>query len=282
MRADLHCHTKISDGSMGIAELLMVAGRLKIKYLAVTDCDTMGGVSRAVVVGKRLGIEVVTGVELTAYDSETEKDVHLLCYLPDYPDRLEGYFKRMSDARNQAFEKRIKIVCEKMPIHPQMVKQHTQGCTTVFDAHIMHTLMDCGYTDMIFGDLYNAFFGKGKPCDIPIDCGDYREVMQLIKSAGGLAILAHPGKSDNLELVEKLVELGLDGIEIEHIRNNSECREKIKQLCEQYNLLVTGGSDFHGMYDTPIRPLGGNTVTEVEVKALYDRKQKQLKAAIII
>ncbi|HPS33888.1 MAG TPA: PHP domain-containing protein [Oscillospiraceae bacterium] len=282
MRADLHCHTKISDGSMGIAELLMVAARLKMKYLAITDCDTMGGVSRAVVVGKRLGIEVIPGVELTASDSETGKDVHLLCYLPDFPDRLEGYFKRMSDARNQVFEKRIRMICEKLPISPQMVKLHTQGCTTVFDVHIMHTLMDCGYTDKIFGDLYNAFFGKGKPCDIPVECGSYIEVMQLIKSAGGLAVLAHPGKSDNLDLVEKLADLGLDGVEWEHIRNNAESKEKIKQLCEQYGLLMTGGSDFHGMYDTPIRPLGGNTVTETEIKALYDRKQKQLKAAVMI
>ncbi len=279
MRADLHCHTKISDGSLGIAELLIVAARLKIKYLSVTDCDTMGGVSRAVVVGKRLGIEVIPGVELTARDEETGKPVHLLCYLPEIPDRLEGYFKRMSDARNQLFDKKIKFVCEKMPINPQMVKLHTQGCTTVFDAHIMHTLINCGYTDKIFGELYHAFFGRGKPCDIPLECGSYAEVMQLIKSAGGLAVLAHPGKSDNLELVGKLVELGLDGIEWEHIGNDAGCRDKIARLCEQYDLVMTGGSDFHGMYETPIRPLGGNTVTEVEVKALYDRKQKQQKAA---
>ncbi|HOP12202.1 MAG TPA: PHP domain-containing protein [Oscillospiraceae bacterium] len=280
MRADLHCHTKISDGSLGIAELLMVAARLKMKFLSITDCDTMGGVSRAVVVGKRLGIEVIPGVELTALDPETGKDVHLLCYLPDYPDRLEGYFKRMSDTRKQIFEKRIKLICEKLPINPQMVMLHTQGCTTVYEAHIMHTLMDCGYTDKIYGDLYNAFFGKGKSCDIPLDCGDYTEVMQLIKSAGGLAVLAHPGKSDNLDLVDKLADLGLDGIEWEHFRNNAACKENIKQLCEQYDLVMTGGSDFHGMYETPIRPIGNNTVTEIEVKALYNRKQKQQKAAI--
>ena len=279
MHADLHCHMKISDGSLGIAELLTVAARLKIKYLSVTDCDTMGGVSRAVVVGKRLGIDVITGVELTARDGDTGKSVHLLCYLPDYPDRLEGYFKRMSDVRNQLFEKRIKLICEKLPINPQMVMMHTQGCTTVFDAHIMHTLMDCGYTDKIFGDLYNAFFANGKSCDIPLDCGDYTEVMQLIKSAGGLAVLAHPGKSDNLYMVEKLVELGLDGIEYEHFRNSPECREQVKALCSQYDLLLTGGTDFHGMYETPIRPVGSNMVTEVEVKAIYDRKQKQTKAA---
>lgn len=275
MKADLHCHTKISDGSMGITEILMMAARLKIRYLAVTDHDTMGAVSRAAVVGKRLDIDVIPGAELSAFDYKGGKRVHLLCYLPDSPDRMEGFFKRMSDRRNDNFNKQIKIICEKLPITPQMVTTHTNGCTTVYKAHIMHTLMDAGYTNEIYGDLYKAFFAPGKPGDIKLEYDAYADVISLIKSAGGLAVLAHPGMYGNIDILDELVGLGLDGVEVEHHSNSPEQRDILRKYCVENKLLITGGSDFHGMYETPVRPLGSECVSELEVKALYERKNKK-------
>ena len=277
MRADLHCHTKISDGSMGISELLMVAARLKIKYISITDHDTMGGVSRAAIVGDRIGVTVIPGVELSAYDEQHGKRVHLLCYLPDSPDRMEGYFKRMADKRREIAEQQIQQICQKLPITPQMVASHAQGCTTIFKAHIMHTLMDCGYANEIYGALYRSLFGKGKPADIPCDYDPYPEVLKLIKSAGGIAVLAHPGLYDNFDIVGDLIENGLDGIELVHPRNSEEDREKIRKIAAENGLLTTGGSDFHGMYETPVRPLGDCCVTEAEVAALVRCKEQKKK-----
>lgn len=273
MKIDLHCHTKISDGSLGIAEVLMVASRLKMKYLAITDHDTMSAVSRAVVVGKRLGVDVIPGVELSAFDFKRNKKMHILCYLPEYPDRMEGYFKKMCDQRRDIANKQTRIVCEKFPITPQMVAAHTTGCAAVFKCHIMHSLLDCGYTDRIYGDLHKALFGPGKPCDIHPEYDSYEDVISLIKSAGGVSVLAHPGDFDNFDAIPDLINCGLNGIEVYSHKNTPEQRERLLKICAENKLIVTGGTDFHGMYDYPIRSFGSEGVSEAEVKALYECKQ---------
>jgi len=279
MKIDLHCHTKISDGSLGIAEVVMVASRLKMKYLSITDHDTMSAVSRAVVIGKRLNVEVIPGVELSAYDYERNKKVHILCYLPEYPDRMEGYFKRIGDQRRDIANKQLRMICEKFPITPQMVAVHTTGCSSIFKCHILHSLLDCGYTDRIYGDLYKALFGPGKMCDLSPEYDGYQNVISLIKSAGGVAVLAHPGEYDNFDAIGDLIECGIDGIEVHTPKNTPEQREKLLQVCMENKLIVTGGTDFHGMYATPIRPFGSEGVTEAEVKALFERKST-IKAKI--
>lgn len=276
MIADLHVHTKISNGSLGINGILTAAARLKIKYLSITDQDTMGAVSRASVVGGRLGVSIVPGVELSAYDFENEKPVSLLCYLPTYPDRMEGFFHKMADMRNAVFEKQIKLLCSIFPVSAGMVRTHTQGCTTVFTAHIMHTLMSCGYSNEIYGDMYKALFSPGKRCYVPYEYLPYEEVMQLIQSSEGIAILGSPTENGSLKIINKLLELGLDGIEVRHPKNSEKDMQIITKLCDRYDLLTTGGSDFRGMYETPVRPLGTCAVTEAEVEKLYEYKKKKV------
>lgn len=274
MKIDLHCHTKISDGSLGIAEVVMVASRLKMKYLAITDHDTMSAVSRAAVIGKRLGVEVIPGAELSAYDYKNHKKVHLLCYLPDYPDRMEGYFKRIGDQRRDIANRQLRIICEKFPITPQMVAVHTTGCSSIFKCHILHTLMDCGYTDRIYGDLYQTLFAKGRPCGgMDPEYESWENTLDLIKSTGGVAVLAHPGEFENFDILPELIERGLDGVEVYSHKNTPEQREQLLTLCRENRLLVTGGTDFHGMYDYPIRPFGSEGVGEEEVQALLAYKQ---------
>lgn len=102
MAADLHCHTKLSDGSVGIEDLIVIAQKSGIDTIAITDHDCLAGTVRGKVIGKRYGVNVIPGVEISAIDNEAGKKVHILCYLADAPDRLEGLCKRTSIARKRA------------------------------------------------------------------------------------------------------------------------------------------------------------------------------------
>ena len=100
--ADLHCHTKMSDGSASIDEVVLMAKKLGLKTIAVTDHDTFAGATRACVYGRRQGIEVIHGAEISCIDSARGRKVHILCYLCQNPDRLEGVFKRTKERRQRA------------------------------------------------------------------------------------------------------------------------------------------------------------------------------------
>ena len=95
MAADLHCHTKISDGSVGIEEIIVMAKRKGLSAISITDHDSTAGATRAVIIGKRQQVKVIHGVEFSAYDKQRGKKMHLLCYDCETPDRLEGLCRRI-------------------------------------------------------------------------------------------------------------------------------------------------------------------------------------------
>ena len=158
MAADLHCHTKLSDGSVGIEDLIVIAQKSGIDTIAITDHDCLAGTVRGQVIGKRYGVTVIPGVELSAFDNEAGKKVHILCYLADTPDRLEGLCKRTSVARKRAGQIMMLKVASRFPISTDFIINHASGSTNLYKQHIMHALMDAGYTNEVFGGLYDALF----------------------------------------------------------------------------------------------------------------------------
>ena len=158
MAADIHCHTKLSDGSVGIEDLIIIAQKSGIDTIAITDHDCIAGTVRGQVIGKRFGVTVIPGVELSAFDFDAGKKVHILAYLADAPDRLEGLCKRTSVARKRAGQIMMLKVAASFPITSEFIISHASGSTNLYKQHIMHALMDAGYTDKIFGDLYHTLF----------------------------------------------------------------------------------------------------------------------------
>ena len=100
MKGDLHVHTTLSDGSLGMEEVIAQAKRIGLDFISITDHDTMSSVSRAKVLGERYGVQTIPGVELTAWDKTRNRKVHILCYAPQKPDRLEGICRRCSEIPN--------------------------------------------------------------------------------------------------------------------------------------------------------------------------------------
>lgn len=274
MVCDLHCHSKISDGSMGIEEILTIAKRRGLSAIAITDHDAVVGATRACIVGKRMGVEVVHGVEMSAYDYERGRKVHILGYLCDSPDRLEGTCLRTNSARRAAAAEMAKKVLRYYPIAPETIARYAAGSTNVFKQHIMHALIESGYTDRIYGDLFHKLFSRnGGRAYVPIEYPDVREIIELIRSAGGLAVLAHPYVYDSVDLMNDLVNDGLlDGIEVWHPSNDEARVATLKEVAESNRLLMTGGTDFHGMYTDPIRPIGSCGAPEDTVKKMKEYK----------
>ena len=267
MAADLHCHTKLSDGSVGIEDLIVIAQKSGIDTLAITDHDCLAGVVRGQVIGKRYGINIVSGVEISAFDEIAGKKVHIISYLADAPDRLERICKKTSVARKRAGQIMMLKVAARFPVTSEFIISHASGSTNLYKQHIMHALMDAGYTDEIFGDLYYQLYPSVK------------EVIDEIHGAGGIAVLAHPGKFNNRDEIEDYVELGLDGVEVWSPENSDELTEELIALCKKKKLLQTGGSDFHGTYGRQSVTVGAYSTPQEHLDKLMSYKSRKRSAA---
>lgn len=277
MAGDLHCHTKISDGSLGIEELVGVAKRRGLQTIAVTDHDALAGATRAVIIGKRMGVQVIHGVELSTWDTVRGRPAHLLCYLCDHPDRLEGLCHRIGESRRAAGMEMVRKVMRYYPITPELVVRCATGSACIFKQHIMHALLDTGYADSMYGDVYNKLFGANGCASVPMEYPDTRTVLDAIHEAGGIAVLAHTHVYESEDLLEELISLGLDGVEVWHPYHTEEQSAALEDLARQHGLLTTGGSDFHGMYSLTPRPIGSITAPDESIEALLAYKQKQAK-----
>ena len=285
MPADLHCHTKLSDSSMGIDDLIVLAQKKGITTIAITDRDCQAGTVRGKIIGERRGITVIPGVEISATDTKRGVNVEILCYLSDSPDRLEGLCHRNIVQRKKASQLITLKIARKYPITPELVLKCATGATAVFEQHIMHALFECGLTDRIYGELYDELFSPESPENVlvKVTYPDAVEVIDAIHEAGGIAVLAHPAVSDCFELMEELTEKGiLDGIEVYHPENTPEQVEMLKKFAKDKGLLALGGTEFKGMYSKNKVSIGDCLTPDADVKALmnYKNKMKKKKAAM--
>lgn len=283
MLADLHCHTKLSDGSLGIEELITLAASTGVSTIGITDHDSMAATLRGKVIGERHGVQVIPGVELSTVDPATGRNVHLLCYLADHPDRLEGLCKRISLARRRAGQYMVLRVAKRFHLTPEFVMRSTSGSTNIYKQHIMHALMDAGISDAIFNDLFDELFIRPgeNSVKVPIKYPDCHEVLAEIHEAGGIAVLAHPFEYDSIRVMEELTREGLDGVEVYHPSADAEKTEFLLGYAHKNGLLVTGGSDFHGLYNRRRVTVGSYGIEQPELDALlgYKTKKKRREAA---
>lgn len=277
MAGDLHCHTKLSDGSLGIEDLISIAKRKGLGTLAVTDHDTTAAATRAVVIGKRVGLQVIHGVEISTRDPQTGRLAHMLCYLCDYPDRLEGLCHRIGESRRAAGMEMVRKVMRYYPITPELVVKCATGSSNIYKQHIMHALLDAGYAGSMYGDVYQKLFGEEGCARVEVEYPDPRDVLNAIHEAGGIAVLAHTHVYKSEDLLQELIPLGLDGVEVWHPYHTEEQRNALLDLAVQHRLLTTGGSDFHGMYSLTPRAIGSTTAPDEAISALLTHKQKLRK-----
>ncbi|MCI1269445.1 MAG: PHP domain-containing protein [Ruminococcus sp.] len=276
MICDLHCHTKLSDGSLGIEDVIAQAKRMNIDFLSITDHDTMASFSRADILGERHGVKIIHGVELSAWDKERNSKVHVLCYAPKKPDRLEGLCLKSCEIRKECSKEMIEKVMKKFPITMESILKHTTSSKSIFKQHIMRALIDYGYALEFYGDLDRELFNsKVGSCYVEREYPDVKFVLDLIHSAKGIAVMAHPVHYDNVELLDELAKQGkIDGVEIEHYSADENQKNDLRAIAEKYNLIVTGGSDFHGLYNAVPTYLGSSSTDKTNLDRIIKLANK--------
>jgi phosphoribosyl 1,2-cyclic phosphate 1,2-diphosphodiesterase len=160
LRGDLHCHTRISDGSMGPEQLIEHAARVGLDCVAITDHDSMAGVEAASARAKALGLTLIPGIEVSTYDYKHSRKAHLLCYCPRNPAPLLEFCAATLKARNDASIKMIGKIASRYPIDPDAVKAYASGSGVIYKQHILMALMDRGYSLSVFGELFRELFSS--------------------------------------------------------------------------------------------------------------------------
>ena len=158
----------------------------------------------------------------------------------------------------------IENVMKKYPITLESILKHTTSSKSIFKQHIMRALIDYGYALEFYGELDRELFNpKIGSCYVEREYPDVQFVLDLIHSAKGVAVMAHPAQYDNIELLEELSKQGkIDGVEIDHYSADEKYRSELRAVAEKYNLIVTGGSDFHGLYNAVPTHLGSGSTTK--------------------
>jgi predicted metal-dependent phosphoesterase TrpH len=280
LSADLHCHTRLSNGSLGIEDLIALARNRKVSTIAITDLDCLAGTVRGKIIGERAGIKVITGVELSATDKTNNQEIHLICYLPDFPDRLEGLCSKNSQLRKRSSHFMMLKVAQRYPITSEFVAKCASGSTNIYKVHIMQALIENGFTDKIYSDLYDELFNPDRENSVnhSPEYDDVFSVLTAIHDAGGIAVLTHPLRSKNPELLDKLVEAGLDGIEVYTPNMTAEQKADLIKYAKAHKLLTTGGTNFKGLYNKHVLSVGDCDLPEECINDLLAYKARQKKA----
>jgi predicted metal-dependent phosphoesterase TrpH len=253
MIADLHCHSRCSDGSLTIEELVIAAKSRGIETLSITDHDTIAGQERAKRSAFEYGINYIPGIEISAYDPGTEKKVHILGYGFESPARsLKALCDPILEQRHLNTLRQIGILEKNSyPISEEEVRKEAGESRILYKQHIMQVLVKKGITDNIYSDLYRQLFKNNGIASGDIEYVKVQDAVRAVLEDGGIPVLAHPGQQNSFHLIYPLTKLGLLGIELNHPEHSDQHKARIKKAAKEYNLMLTGGSDFHGLYGSP-------------------------------
>ncbi|MEY2407958.1 MAG: 3,5-nucleoside bisphosphate phosphatase [Verrucomicrobiota bacterium] len=260
MYADLHLHTNFSDGTYTPEELAGHAARCGFKAVALTDHDTMEGCERMGAACVARSVEFIPATELTAELGGHE--LHMLGYFLDPQHaRLQEELARFQEVRqNRIVEMVVRLNALGIPLKHEAVFQ-LANCRSPGRPHVARTLVQGGWCSSL-DEAFERFLRKGRPAWVPKFKISATDAIALVHQAGGLAVLAHPGLNHNDDLIPELVEAGMDGIECFHTKHSTTMTQRYLEMADHLRLLVTGGSDCHGM--SKGKPLIGS------IKVPYD------------
>ena len=277
-RIDLHIHSTASDGTLTPPEILLLAEQLGLSAISITDHDTLEGSEQAVTCNKSSSLACITGVEISSnppFSLPSAGSLHILGYgLQTNHTGLKKELDRLQAARKNRNPQILQKLCELgIEITPEEIRE-TVGPGQIGRPHIARVLIAKGIANDM-DDAFNTYLGKNGPAYVDkyrIACED---AIQLILRAGGIPVLAHPGiirtsEADGLAaLVATLQEMGLMGIEVYYPGHSDTQIKQYLQLAKEKDLLITGGTDFHGQMHPDIQMGSGRGDTFVPY-ALYE------------
>lgn len=266
-KADLHLHTHYSDGKYSVKQLLDLIKEKDIKLFSITDHDTIESIYELEEISKTEELNYIPGIEFsTDYDG---REIHILGYNIDYES--VAFRSHIENFRKNRIDRILKII-EKLnylglKFQPEEFFKYYGETKSIGRPHIAEYIHKLGYVKSYheafhkyIGDFRVAFFKKHSP--------DTLSVLNLIKEIGGVSFLAHPGKNFLWSKIDSLVNAGLDGIEVYNPVHKSDKARKFERFAEENNLMITGGSDFHGLSENEVNNVGKIFIDIEKVKFL--------------
>ena len=241
---DLHLHTYYSDGTFTPEQVAKAAEEMKLAAISLTDHDTIEGCDRLAKACDERNIEFIPGTELSV-DIEGN-EMHLLGYFLDTQnERLITETTKYQQNRTNRVHGLVDQLNE-LGIELDAVDVFDLAkCKAPGRPHVARALVKHGFCGSV-DEAFSRFLRRGAPAWVPKTNVDYREGIELIHQAGGLAVMAHPGLNKIDHLIPDLVKAGLDGLECWHTRHPKSTAKRYREMAERYGLIITGGSDCHG------------------------------------
>lgn len=244
MIADLHIHTTASDGTDTPDEVVAKAASIGLGYIAITDHDTLEGIASGLEAGKKHNVGVLAAIELSA--EYKNKEVHILGYMIDVESKK--FNDKIAFLRETRINRLYKIIDKLKGSNVFLEADRVfeiAGKGSVGRPHIARAMMEKGIVASV-SEAFNFYLGYGKAGYVPREKYSASQAIDIILEAKGVPVLAHPGANIDLSFIEILTNQGLKGIEVYHPSHDSRTSRECLRLAEKYNLIATGGSDYHG------------------------------------
>lgn len=261
---DLHVHTFYSDSTFSPEEAVSCAKEKNLRAIAICDHDSIDGIGPCQAIGSELGVEVIAGIELTA--ERTDNEVHILGYFIDWKaDWFRKELKALRDLRVDRVYKMVeKLKGFNMKMDPSDVFK-LAGKGTVGRLHMAQAMLKNGLIKNL-KEAFDKYIGFLKPCYMPYTKFSPQEAIAVILKAGGVPVLAHPNVLGNDNYITEFIDYGLRGIEVYHTDHKSSVSRRYEEIAKRFGLIMTGGSDCHG--------LGKGRVLMGGVKVPYEAVEK--------
>ena len=265
--ADLHMHTRFSDGTFSPEELVDRAYEKGLRVLALTDHDTVEGCAPMAAACREKRIEFINASELTC---EIEgQEIHLLGYFlnTSHEILLEKLAESQKERQNRINEMANALNKQGIPLRAESVFELAQ-CKAPGRPHVARAMVQEGFVRNQ-DEAFAKYLKKGKAAWVPKKKISAFEAIDLVHQANGLAVMAHPGLNKTDEIIPAMIDAGLDGLECFHSRHSITAIERYEAMTEKYGLLATGGSDFHGMNR------GNPLIGSIKLPYVYVEKMKR-------
>jgi 3',5'-nucleoside bisphosphate phosphatase len=267
-KVDLHIHTNHSDGYYSPGQIVLKAKKAGLDVISITDHDNLNGIPEAVEAAKELGVEVIPGVEISS--DLGDREVHILAYFVEQNNQeLERYLLFFREERIKRAERIVKKLNSLgLSISLNDVLDIAQN-SAVGRPHIAQVMLEKKLVSTYY-EAFNKYIGNGCPAYEKKVHISPQSAFKIISDAGGLSFIAHPGYMPE-SMLKDLIEAGVDGIEVVHPSHSNQQVRFYKGIVNEYFLLESGGSDFHGGKRDDDKTLGNYNVNFSILDAMRSR-----------
>lgn len=268
-KADLHIHTIFSDGSLTPLDIVKLASQKGLYSISITDHDTVDGIKPAMDNGKVFDIIVIPGIEISCQFHNEE--IHLLGYFIDFQNQellqMLNMFKESRESRGKKIVEKLNNLGLYISLEEVI---EIAGDGVVGRPHIAKALVNNNYVTSI-QEAFDKYLDNDKPAYVDRYRPTLKQGIEIIHNSGGAAVIAHPGLIKNTNAIIEAIKYGVDGIEAIHSKHSTEEVLKYSKIARENDLVITGGTDFHGDLSSNAPIIGEFFIDYSQVELLFNR-----------